>query len=151
MLYPYGGKHGKPPWEDIPLDDYESHVSLGSIMRFRAMNEMMKDQLSVYPASAAMILGIAGGNGLEHVRPDSFKTLYYVDINPSYLHSVARRYPQLANTLTCLCLDLATDVASCPHADLLWPCACARQGAGCAEPPLPAKWPQSACFIRSSI
>lgn len=27
----------------------------------------MKDQFSAYPVSSVMVLGIAGGNGLEHI------------------------------------------------------------------------------------
>lgn len=34
------------------------------------MNQMMKGQLNQYELQSAMILGIAGGNGLEHVDTD---------------------------------------------------------------------------------
>ena len=30
------------PWEEILLDDYESHMQLDSVMQLQAMNKMMK-------------------------------------------------------------------------------------------------------------
>lgn len=56
------------PWVEILLDDYENHMRLGSVMQLQTMNQMMKSQLEDYPVSSAMILGVAGGNGLEHVQ-----------------------------------------------------------------------------------
>ena len=56
------------PWIEILLDDYENHMRLGSVMQLQTMNQMMKSQLEDYPVSSAMILGVAGGNGLEHVQ-----------------------------------------------------------------------------------
>lgn len=34
---------------------------------------MMKGQFAAYPISSVMILGIAGGNGLEHIQKDKYK------------------------------------------------------------------------------
>lgn len=55
------------PWEEIPLSDYENHMKLDSVMQLQTMNQMMKGQLNAYPVSSVIILGIAGGNGLEHI------------------------------------------------------------------------------------
>lgn len=71
----------KNPWEEIPLVDYESHMKLDSVMQLQAMNEMMKGQFDTYSISSIMILGIAGGNGLEHIQKDKFERVYGVDIN----------------------------------------------------------------------
>ena len=56
------------PWEDIKLDDYENHMSLDSVKQLQTMDAIMKEQFGDYPVDTAMIFGIAGGNGLEHVR-----------------------------------------------------------------------------------
>ena len=56
------------PWEEISLSDYENHMSLNSVKQLQAMNEMMKKQFAAYPVTIAMVFGIAGGNGLEHVN-----------------------------------------------------------------------------------
>lgn len=63
----------KNPWEEIPLDDYENHMRLDSVRQLQAMNEMMKDQFGDYSVSTVMILGIAGGNGLEHIEKGRLK------------------------------------------------------------------------------
>ena len=51
-------------WNEIALSDYK----LDSVMQLQAMNEAMLDQLYRYGVSTVMILGVAGGNGLNHVR-----------------------------------------------------------------------------------
>ena len=68
------------PWEEISLDDYENHMSLASVMQLQALNEMMREQLGSFPASRVMILGVAGGNGLEHVQRGRFEKVYGVDV-----------------------------------------------------------------------
>ena len=62
----------KHPWEEISLDDYENHMSLDSVYQLQTMNAIMKPQFEDYQAETAMILGIAGGNGLQHIRTDKY-------------------------------------------------------------------------------
>lgn len=62
-------------------------MKLDSVMQLQAMNEMMKGQLSDYVVSSVMILGIAGGNGLEHISKVNFqKTIQQV--NPKYVSCI---------------------------------------------------------------
>ncbi len=109
----------KNPWEEIPLDAYESHMKLDSVMQLQAMNEMMKGQFDTYPASSIMILGIAGGNGLEHIQKDKFERVYGVDINSSYLYAVSQRYPELNGLLKCLRVNLTDETDKLPKADMI--------------------------------
>lgn len=62
----------KNPWEEIKLSDYENHMKSDYVMQLQGLNEMMKGQLETYPVSTVMILGIAGGNGLEHISKNKF-------------------------------------------------------------------------------
>ena len=87
------------PWEEIKLDDYEKHMSLDSVKQLQAMNSIMKEQFEAYPVTSAMVLGVAGGNGLEHVRKEKYSKVYGVDINKEYLKAVAERYRNLEGTL----------------------------------------------------
>lgn len=107
------------PWEEIPLSDYENHMKLDSVMQLQAMNEMMKGQFSAYPVSSVMILGVAGGNGLEHISKDKFRKVYGVDINASYLQEVISRYPDLEGILECLCINLIKEADKLPKADMV--------------------------------
>lgn len=107
------------PWEEISLDDYENHMSLASVMQLQALNEMMREQLGSFPASRVMILGVAGGNGLEHVQRGRFEKVYGVDVNAAYLEAAASRYPELEGVLECLRVDLTEEPCRLPEADLV--------------------------------
>lgn len=109
----------KNPWEEISLEDYENHMKLDSVRQLQAMNELMKGQLSAYPVRRVMILGVAGGNGLEHVKKENVEKVYGVDINAAYLKETACRYAGLKEILECLCLDLRKDMEKLPQADLV--------------------------------
>ncbi len=107
------------PWEEIPLSDYEQHMRLASVYQLQTMNQAIRKQLDAYPVTSAMIVGVAGGNGLEHVDRAKYSRIYGVDINPSYLREVEKRYAALRGCLQCLCLDLITDAGRLPRAQLL--------------------------------
>ena len=107
------------PWEEISLNDYEKHMSLDSVKQLQIMNSIMKEQFEAYPVSTAMVLGVAGGNGLEHVSRDKYRTVYGVDINEEYLRIVSERYAYLSDVLKCLKIDLIYDADQLPGAQLL--------------------------------
>lgn len=107
------------PWEEIRLDDYENHMRLDSVRQLQAMNAIMKEQFEVYPVETAMVLGVAGGNGLEYIRTDKYRIVYGVDVNEAYLHAASERYAELSDVLTLLHLDLVQDAERLPQAELL--------------------------------
>lgn len=61
--------NSRNPWEEIDLDTYEKHMRLETVKQLQAMNTIMKQQFESYHIQTAMVLGVAGGNGLEHI-PD---------------------------------------------------------------------------------
>lgn len=107
------------PWKDINLSDYESHMALDSVRQLQAMNQMMQGQLNKYDIKSVMILGIAGGNGLEHVDATKITKVYGVDINAEYLATTKERYKMLSGILECLCVDLNSETEKLPQANLL--------------------------------
>ena len=107
------------PWEEISLDIYERHMSLDSVAQLQALDRLMRGQLEAYPVRTAMILGVAGGNGLEHVRREKYETVYGVDLNQDYLQAAAVRHPTLEGVLRLLRLDLTKDAALLPEAELV--------------------------------
>ena len=114
-----GDNNMNNPWKDISLSDYENHMAMDSVQQLQAMNQMMKGQLNQYEVQSAMILGIAGGNGLEHVDTEKLNKVYGVDINQEYLTITKKRYENLSDTLDCLCIDLASEAEKLPRADML--------------------------------
>ena len=107
------------PWEDIRLSDYENHMRLDSVRQLQTLNEMMKQQFENFNVSTCMILGIAAGNGLEHVSKEKYAKVYGIDINKEYLKAVLDRYASLSGILECICLDLTKDCDSLPDAELV--------------------------------
>ena len=84
----YGDTIMKNPWEGISLSDYENHMSLEGVKQLQQLNYIMKEQFEIFPVSSAMVLGIAGGNGLEYVNPKKYKKHiihYGVDLKYYYL------------------------------------------------------------------
>ena len=108
----------KNPWEEISLDDYENHMSLDSVRQLQAMNALMKEQFEAYPVHTAMVLGVAGGNGIEHVRPEKYREVYCVDINEEYLQAVQERYAGQP-AVQCLRADLTEEADRLPDAELV--------------------------------
>lgn len=109
----------KNPWEEINLSDYENHMKLNTVMQLQAMNKMMKRQFYQYPVKTIMVLGIAGGNGLEHIDSQIIEKIYGVDINKEYLQECAARYENLNGILECLCADLTNENTILPYADIV--------------------------------
>ncbi|MBO7450348.1 MAG: methyltransferase type 11 [Clostridiales bacterium] len=107
------------PWEKVDLESYEKHMSLDSVKQLQTLNSIMKEQFDAYPVNTAMVLGIAGGNGIEHVDKDKFDTVYGVDVNDDYLKVVSERYPELNGVLKCLQIDLINDSDKLPKARLV--------------------------------
>ena len=112
-------KQTNNPWKTISLSDYENHMSLDSVRQLQTMDSLMKQQFEAYPVYTAMVLGVAGGNGLGHVSRDKFKRVYGVDINAEYLTQTQRRYPQLSGVLECVQLDLVNECEKLPKAQLV--------------------------------
>lgn len=109
----------KNPWKKIKLSDYESHMKLASVMQLQSLNIMMKNQFNLYPIKTVMVLGVAGGNGLEHIDTKKVQKVYGIDINHKYLKECAERYKNLDGILECICADLADKNIILPHADMI--------------------------------
>ena len=106
------------PWKDIDLNSYEAHMSLESVHQLQAMNQMIKEQFSDYDVESIMILGVAGGNGLEHIDRERIKCVYGVDINQEYLNECSKR-SDLDRIFKPVCADLSEANLKLPYADLL--------------------------------
>ena len=107
------------PWETISLSDYENHMSLSSVNQLQAMNKMMKFQFEAYPVTSAIVFGVAGGNGLEHVNMKKYSKIYGIDINNAYLNNVKKRYSFMEDILECKRIDLTCEPDMLPEAELV--------------------------------
>ena len=107
------------PWEEISLSDYENHMKLNSVMQLQNLNQMMKGQLNAYSVSSVMVLGVAGGNGLEHIDRIKFEKVYGIDINSDYLNEVRNRYFNISDILKCMQINLLEETEKLPKAELV--------------------------------
>ena len=110
----------KNPWIDIPLEIYESHMSLSDVAQLQALNNIMREQVMAYPvAESVAVLGVAGGNGLEHCL-ERFKLVYGIDINPAYLSMCTKRFRwAIGKSLRLIEADLSKPESVIPQADLI--------------------------------
>jgi hypothetical protein len=107
------------PWEEIPLQVYEEHMKSSEIFQLQTLNRIMKDQINGRPVKTLVILGIAGGNGLEHIDPAEVERVYGIDINANYLNSCRTRFAHLGSCLTLIRTDVADPAAELPEAELV--------------------------------
>lgn len=107
------------PWQNILLSDYENHMKLNQVKQLQTLNKMMKKQFYQNPVKSIMILGIAGGNGLEHIDNNKIDKVYGVDINTQYLDECRKRYPNLDGILKCLCVNLTKTNLELPYVDII--------------------------------
>lgn len=113
------GEDMSNPWEKIDLEDYERHMCLDSVYQLQTLCEMMKEQFYSYDMKTIMILGVAGGNGLEHINADVFEKVYGVDVNQKYLEACRKRYAELNDVFEAIHADLLCDNLQLPSAELL--------------------------------
>lgn len=106
----------KNPWESIPLEDYEAHMSLDAVRQMQTMDEMMAGQLNDYPARTALVFGVAGGNGLRHGT--GLERIYGVDINRAYLEACRRRCDFLKDAFVPVLADVTDPGCPLPRAEL---------------------------------
>lgn len=107
------------PWENVNLSDYENHMKLDSVMQLQTINQLMNEQFNSYPVTNVMVLGIAGGNGLEHIETDKYKKVYGVDVNCEYLNMVRTRYQNLSEVLELLHKDLTKESNLLPTSEFI--------------------------------
>ncbi len=98
----------RDPWLDIPLSDYEGHMSADSVAQLSVLGSLFAEVLAECRPESVAILGVAGGNGLEHVDPLVTRRVVGVDLNRSYLEAVRRRHGVRLH-LELHRLDLATE------------------------------------------
>jgi hypothetical protein len=113
------GASADNPWNQIDLAQYERHMGLDSVGQLQAIGRMTKGQLTAFPARTVAILGVAGGNGLEHVAAGQFSTVYGIDVNPAYLVECGRRFSRLSDILRLVEADVSDPAAALPQAELV--------------------------------
>ena len=105
-------------WLDIPLGDYEGHMGSASVQQLAVLSELFRYALESFRPHSVAILGVAGGNGLEHVHSSVTKRVVAIDINQHYLDQVQKRFHALEG-LELHCVNLSEQELHLPYVDLV--------------------------------
>ena len=96
----------KNPWTEIPLADYEGHMSQPSVGQAQMLDEVFGQDLQVYAPGSVAVLGCAGGNGFKRLIGSPVKRAVEVDINPLNLKELRNRFGVAIPGLELICGDL---------------------------------------------
>lgn len=96
------------PWLALPLDDYEGHMGSASVNQLAPLADLFGEALARLRPRSVAVLGVAGGNGLDHVDGTLTTRVVAVDVNPAYLDATKARFPDLRG-LELRCADLEHD------------------------------------------
>jgi SAM-dependent methyltransferase len=111
------------PWLDVPLADYEGHMSAPQVAQLGALADLFGEALVYAKPESVAILGIAGGNGLDRVDPARVRRVVGVDISQDYLDRVRERYSELPLDLHLTdlsCVRLGVGPVDLVHAALIF-------------------------------
>ncbi len=94
------------PWPGIASEEYERHMSHPAVLQEQALNAIFRDQYDTYLPEKLLCIGIGTGNGLEHVRKETTRIVYGIDINDDFLNTCRSRHTKRSWSLETRCLDL---------------------------------------------
>jgi SAM-dependent methyltransferase len=96
------------PWLALPLEDYEGHMGSAAVDQLVPLADLFGEALARLRPRSVAVLGVAGGNGLEHVDGTSTTRVVAIDVNQAYLDATRARFPELGG-LELHCADLTRD------------------------------------------
>ncbi len=96
-------------WLNIPLDDYEGHMSLPELGQAQMIAEQLGRALERWSPTSIAVLGCAGGNGLDKILGRMVERVVAVDVNPHYIERARARYAQRLQGLELVCADVESE------------------------------------------
>jgi predicted TPR repeat methyltransferase len=108
------------PWLEIPLDDYEKHMSHATVGQLGLLSSLTNKYLTRIKPASCIFVGVAGGNGLEHINNEISRHIVGIDINQDYLDVAHKRHHNKIPSLLLLNLDVSKNTDTIFHSDLIW-------------------------------
>ncbi|ACD91271.1 Methyltransferase type 11 [Chlorobium limicola DSM 245] len=108
------------PWLDIPLADYESHMSMPAIDQADMLAAQFSDALLRFSPEAVAVIGCAGGNGFDKIDPAVTRRVVGVDINPGYIVAASSRFEGSVPGLEFHVADIQSDPLAFEPVDLVY-------------------------------
>jgi SAM-dependent methyltransferase len=107
-------------WLDIPLADYEGHMSAPGIRQAEMLATQFAELLEKWSPASAAVIGCAGGNGFDRLRVGVTKRVVGIDINPQYVQELAYRYGARIPGLELYVRDIQEPVERIAPVDLIY-------------------------------
>jgi len=108
-------------WNTIPLEDYELHMQHETVGQLHLLNDLTKKYLRKLSPDIVMFLGIAGGNGLEHIDNKVTSQVFGIDINQNYLDETKKRFKDQIPNLNLINIDISSrETEKITKANLIW-------------------------------
>lgn len=93
------------PWSLVPAADYETSMGPAGAGLLAPLSVIFEKVYAARHPQRLAVLGVATGNGLEHVDPAVTRVVAAVDVNLSYLAVARQRFMRLGPSLRLLCAD----------------------------------------------
>lgn len=107
-------------WNQISLLDYEGHMSHETVGQLQLLNDLTCRYLKAFSPRVLLFLGIAGGNGLEHVDTATALSVLGIDINRQFLEETAARFSKKIPQLQLIHADINESQEKFAEADFVW-------------------------------
>ena len=108
------------PWLNIPLEDYEGHMSLPTVAQAQMIADQLDRAIARWAPTSIAVLGCAGGNGLERISAGRVERVVAVDVNPDYIERTRVRHAQRLPGLELVCADVQSESARYSPVDLTY-------------------------------
>ena len=108
------------PWLDIPLADYEGHMSSPGIGQADMLARQFAALLAEWTPASAAVIGCAGGNGFDRINVGVTQRVVGIDINPQYIQELAYRYAATIPGLELYVRDIQEPLERIAPVDLIY-------------------------------
>ncbi len=108
------------PWLNIPLDDYEGHMSHSAVGQAQMIADQLDGAIARWAPKSLAVIGCAGGNGLERIAAGTVERIVAVDVNPHYIERTRVRYAQRLRGLDVICADVQSESLKYGYVDLTY-------------------------------
>lgn len=108
------------PWTTVTAAEYERHMGPEGVDQLRPLSAILGRACAHLRPRRLLVLGIATGNGLEHVNPGITERVVGVDLNIQYVAIARQRFAGLGTRLELYCTDLLKVNLPPSSFDLVW-------------------------------
>lgn len=108
------------PWLEIPLADYEAHMSLPTVGQAQMLADQLAKLIEQQAPTSVAVIGCAGGNGLDRFESTCVERIVAVDINPKYIEACGIRYANRLPNLHLHCADVESRQLQFEPVDLIY-------------------------------